>query len=46
MTQDTTSASPRGITDEEVDEWIESWEGLVDARGTQRAAEIIEGHSA
>ena len=42
MTQDTTSASSRGITDEEVDEWIESWEGLVDARGTQRAGEIME----
>ncbi|HJF77393.1 MAG TPA: pyruvate dehydrogenase (acetyl-transferring), homodimeric type, partial [Brevibacterium linens] len=42
MTQDTTSASPRGSVDEEVDEWIESWEGLVDARGTQRAAEIME----
>ena len=42
MTQDTTSASPRGSVDEEVDEWIESWEGLVGARGTQRAAEIME----
>ena len=42
MTQDTSSASPRGITDEEVDEWLESWEGLVDARGTQRAGEIME----
>ncbi|WP_210604778.1 pyruvate dehydrogenase (acetyl-transferring), homodimeric type [Brevibacterium oceani] len=43
MTQDTTSANLRSTTtDEEVDEWLESWEGLVGARGTQRAGEIME----
>ncbi|MDN5660631.1 MAG: pyruvate dehydrogenase (acetyl-transferring), homodimeric type, partial [Brevibacterium aurantiacum] len=42
MTQDTTSAIPRGTGDEEIDEWLESWEGLVNQRGTLRAAEIME----
>ncbi|MCI4010900.1 pyruvate dehydrogenase (acetyl-transferring), homodimeric type [Brevibacterium sp. ZH18] len=38
----TTSAIPRGTGDEEVDEWLESWEGLVSERGTMRASEIME----
>ncbi|MDN6123266.1 MAG: pyruvate dehydrogenase (acetyl-transferring), homodimeric type, partial [Brevibacterium sp.] len=42
MTQNTTSAIPRGSGDEEVDEWLESWEGLVSQRGTLRASEIME----
>ncbi|WP_137826658.1 pyruvate dehydrogenase (acetyl-transferring), homodimeric type [Brevibacterium sp. 2SA] len=33
------STSP---ADEEVDEWLESWEGLVAARGTARAGEIMD----
>lgn len=28
--------------DEEVDEWLESWEGLVSTQGTLRAGEIME----
>src|SRR5699024_11429910 len=42
MTLDTTSVNSRNTTDEEVDEWLESWEGLVCARGTLRAGEIME----
>ena len=37
-----TSAIPRDSSDEEIDEWLESWEGLVSQRGTLRASEIME----
>src|SRR5699024_3059792 len=42
MTLDTTSVNSRITTDEEIDEWLESWKGLVGARGTLRAGEIME----
>ncbi|NNV09090.1 hypothetical protein ETC03_23285, partial [Geobacillus sp. MMMUD3] len=39
----TTATSTTATTaDEEVDEWLESWEGLVSTQGTLRAGEIME----
>ena len=34
--------SPVTPADDEVDEWLESWEGLVTTQGTQRAGEIMD----